>query len=478
MTRRNSLTRIVLSLSALTILITGGILYAGPLNPPAGPVTSTNKTLTEVEPRTSINATNTPGDNDATPSVYKITQSGSYYLTGNLNGAAGKHGIEIAAQNVTIDLRGFALIGAASSLSGIYSSTTFAVTVTGGSVVGWGDCGIDVQFIAGRIENIIAYNNGNWGIRNGLNGHASKIIGCEAYFNGSLVPGTGGGIATDNDALVVDCYASNNRGDGIFVAGGSRLVNCVCSSNQGDGIQTSVKCVLSGCTANDNIAKGMLIDGQSTITDCNASQNGSDGIFTFDGSNITACTATRNTGNGIVARAGSEIARCAANMNVGDGIVLNGDAGTVRACTAYFNGQGAVTTGNGINSTGLGASVLDCTAALNLLDGIRVAGRSRVVGNNCEANGFAAADGAGIHSTSSDNHIENNTVTGNDRGIDVDANGTLVVRNTAKVNTVNFAIAVNNKVGFIVAAPNSAVINGSTGGAGVGSTDPWANISY
>jgi len=32
----------------------GGLLFAGPLNPPAGPVTSTYKTLSEIEPRTNV----------------------------------------------------------------------------------------------------------------------------------------------------------------------------------------------------------------------------------------------------------------------------------------------------------------------------------------------------------------------------------------------------------------------------------------
>ena len=50
------------------------VSFAGPLDPPAGPVASTYKTLTEVEPRIAINATNTPGDAD---SIYKVTQPGS-----------------------------------------------------------------------------------------------------------------------------------------------------------------------------------------------------------------------------------------------------------------------------------------------------------------------------------------------------------------------------------------------------------------
>src|SRR5262249_21787578 len=93
-------------LAALTLAAAAGLLIAGPLTPPAGPVASSYKTLTEVEPRIAINAVNTPGDND---SVYKITQPGSYYLTGNVQGALNRHGIEIAASNVTVDLMGFEL---------------------------------------------------------------------------------------------------------------------------------------------------------------------------------------------------------------------------------------------------------------------------------------------------------------------------------------------------------------------------------
>src|SRR5882724_6913166 len=102
MNRKN----IIVSLAALSLIATASLLSAGPLDPPVGAVTSSYKTLTEVEPRTAINATNTPGDAD---SVFKITQPGSYYLTGNVQGVASKHGIEIASSNVSLDLGGFAL---------------------------------------------------------------------------------------------------------------------------------------------------------------------------------------------------------------------------------------------------------------------------------------------------------------------------------------------------------------------------------
>ena len=70
---------------ALLMSLCAGGSRAGDLDPPVGPVAPTPGP----EPRTPVNATNTPGD---ATSVYRITAPGSYYLTGNLAGVAGKHG--------------------------------------------------------------------------------------------------------------------------------------------------------------------------------------------------------------------------------------------------------------------------------------------------------------------------------------------------------------------------------------------------
>lgn len=71
--------------ACLLVLGLGVLAVAGDLNPPAGPVAPTMKTLDEVEPRIAINRVNTPGDAD---SLYKITQPDSYDLTGNNTAAA------------------------------------------------------------------------------------------------------------------------------------------------------------------------------------------------------------------------------------------------------------------------------------------------------------------------------------------------------------------------------------------------------
>src|SRR5262245_28629382 len=87
---------------------------AGDLIPPVGPVLPTMKPLSDVEPRAAISATNTPGDGD---SIFRITQPGSYYLTGNITGVAGKSALKVSyADHVTIDLAGFVINGGAAGI--------------------------------------------------------------------------------------------------------------------------------------------------------------------------------------------------------------------------------------------------------------------------------------------------------------------------------------------------------------------------
>jgi len=71
-----------------------------------------------------------------------------------------------------------------------------------------------------------------------------------------------------------------------------------------------------------------------------------------------------------------------------------------------------------------------------------------VVDNTCGDNGVGTGDGAGIHATSSDNCIEHNLVTDNDRGIDCNpATGNYIASNRASGNSTNYDIVGGNTVG-------------------------------
>ena len=390
----------VASLAMLALgVVTGAVLYAGPLDPPAGPVASSYKTLNEVEPRIAINAVNTPGDAD---SVFRITAAGSYYLTGNVTGIAGRHGIEIAASNVSIDLMGFSVLGVAGALDGI-SNVVAAVdniTICNGTVSGWPGDGIQLN--------------------SGTN-HAVRAVNARSN--------VGSGIIVDENSIVESCAASANSLDGIIVNG--------------------LNGVVRACTATGNLAQGIQLANSGSISDC-SSHNNVTGFQTGIGATLVNCSARDNTADGFIVSSACVVSNCSAYSNTNDGFRASSTS------TIFSN----------------------CTASFNAGDGIEVPGNCTLLGNTCDGNGVGAGSGAGIKVTGTDCRVEGNSLMRNDFGMDVQLTGNLIFRNSAAGNTTNYQIIANNKVGFIVLAPNSAVVGGSTGGAGVGSTDPWANFSY
>ena len=90
---------ILLVLVSAFSLQPSALLAQGSLTPPGAPA-PVMKTLDQINPRTPIST-----------APFTITNSGSYYLTTNLSGIAGTNGITVFANDVTIDLNGFALWG-------------------------------------------------------------------------------------------------------------------------------------------------------------------------------------------------------------------------------------------------------------------------------------------------------------------------------------------------------------------------------
>jgi parallel beta-helix repeat protein len=77
------------------------------------------------------------------------------------------------------------------------------------------------------------------------------------------------------------------------------------------------------------------------------------------------------------------------------------------------------------------------------------------------------------------NVIEECEALNNATGFSLSASSNLLIRCRASGNANNYSIAVGNREGTITLAPtNSAVINGTSGGAGSGNTDPFGNLSY
>ena len=334
---------LITGISALALLVN-----AGPLNPPAGPVSPTAKTLAEIEPRIVISLANTPGDAD---SLFKITQPGSYYLTGNITGVGGKIGIEIANHGVTLDLNGFELAGIPGSLDGVRASIDSLrnIVVINGNVRDWDAAGIYLGTAAsGRLERVNAWRNGTTGLSAGS---GMVISHCSAHAN------AGSGISAGFGCSITDCSAYSNASNGISAGSANTVTNCAAYFSGANGFTTGSVCTVTNCAAYNSGTRGFLLSIGSTISACSAGNSGSDGIRCSTGCfiiNNTCYASGIDDGDGAGVRATGGDNRIEGNNctgadrgididQVGNVIVRNTCAGnTVNYVIAVDNIYGAI----------------------------------------------------------------------------------------------------------------------------------------
>lgn len=280
---------------------------------PAGAPAESMKTLAQVEPRTPISS-----------APYTITQSGSYYLTTNLNSSG--HGVVVQADRVTLDLMGFALTGDRGAgeygvwLAGTTNALLRDIVVRGGMVSGFGS-GVRLDSVQGcRVDGLTISSNSSHGIL--LDATRSR---CEGnMFAGCFVAGNGAhgvyfesyfGTCIGN--MVRNCNIIGNGGIGVNVDGSSSAMcddNTIADSsvitNGAEGIYLNGqlgRCngnAIRNCTVSRNATYGIRLDGflgqcnGNVVEDCILRMNKNYGIMS-DRGNANRIENNHITGSGI-----------------------------------------------------------------------------------------------------------------------------------------------------------------------------------
>ena len=241
----------------------GNSFSQGSLTPPGAPA-PTMKSLAQIEPRTDIETVTGDASN-----LHIITNSGSYYLSSNINGVGGKNGIQVMANNVTIDLNGFTINGGGVGSYGVQGNSFHTnLVVRNGVITRWNSYGLYAANCYGGLFERLLLTQNNFA-----------------------------GLACGRRARVEDCIANSNTGDGFFVEADSLVMNCTSEYNSGAGINNVESwCRIEGNHLLHNGGYGLSVpNGSNLIFRNSAAANGTN--YNILSSNISGPI---NSGLGVV----------------------------------------------------------------------------------------------------------------------------------------------------------------------------------
>jgi len=248
--------------------------------------------VTLIDQRSAMRGGITPEDTPGFPVT--ISQPGSYRLAGNLTVPDSvTTAIQITADNVTLDLNGFSIIGpnvctpnptrctfsgggvgvhAGSFTAGVVAPQ--GVRVMNGMVRGMGFHGVRVMGDGTFVERVYAHSNGGPGIvvgngsvvdstshLNGTTGIIGLLVrGSVANENGTI------GIAIRNNGVASGNTSTFNGGDGFSVTTATMTGNTA-ASNKGFGVSVTCPGSVVGNTATGNQLGNFRITGVCTLAD-------------------------------------------------------------------------------------------------------------------------------------------------------------------------------------------------------------------
>jgi hypothetical protein len=292
----------------------GGVIYAGPLAPPAAPSAT--------------------GPTQIFSLPYTISTRGSYVVSSDLvcwSCTAGQAGITINAGDTTLDLGGFRVAGVAGSGDGIRIPVATAnIEIRNGTVIGWTGWGIDMavspNYVSNsRLEDLRVSNNLYGGA---LIGGTTSVTRSEFLANHCVgiqagdIGGSGNIIADNKIAGTVFC--SSGSAAILFEHEGNQIRNNAVSYNKTIGVYAAGNTsTITGNTISNNDTIGIRIIGNAnnvennSVTGNDMITGGYDGILVtgaknridsnhveanggFHAINIISSTntITRNTGSG------------------------------------------------------------------------------------------------------------------------------------------------------------------------------------
>ncbi len=379
---------------------------------PSGPPQPTMLRLDQVEPRMPI---------ESVPTV--IDESGHYYLTGDLfMPHAGMRGIMVEADDVTIDLNGFSLVGpGANSLDGIRQPDQYRnLTIKNGVVRNWQ---------GSSAGGIIARGTG------------TKVINVHVTNNAFGMQLMAGG-------LVSDSFAMDNTTVGIDVVRNVVVRNSRAYRN-GLGIHAVEGNTISHSVAYANQQTGIYLGDGNSLSHSTSFSNGVHGVFAVYGNSVVASTAMNNASNGIHLISGN----------------------TVTQSSSWQNGANGMRVGSGNN-------VYGNAIQLNAGHGMLINMYNRIADNQVDRNGNEMPKMAGLYVEGLRNRIEGNNVSRHDIGFFVTGAGNYIVRNSASGNSSNWSVVVGNTCLVVAASTTDEAIEGNSGGVSPGAMDPLANVTY
>lgn len=262
--------------------------------------------------------------------------------------------------------------------------------------------------------------------------------------------------------------------------------------------------ILDRVRAEGNTAGGFWQWGNTGVTlNCEAINNGGIGFEVFSTGIMEGCVSRNNGDHGFLFRSyGIHVSNCEATGNAGSGIGPTEDYWVGRVMLvrdSRFSGNAE--SGLDVRSDIYLENVVSGNHANFGQSGFEMRGNARIKDVEGFGNGFtgiftlshefpnqwetvyitgvqAVSNGQhGVSIKSRRGRIQDSALTGNGtRGLELEAgsNYSIAFRNTGTPSGWWFH---TNTFGRGVSAPISAAVSGNAGGAGLGTTDPWVNIT-